>query len=122
MAGNDTEGPCCATIETPETYWLRRVEDTGGFADEPCLVDRHLLQVCSKQRFPELIHDFIAFDAGIRDGLAAGRPRRRGGLTVGGGVRVICARPDGATPCRRFVLPETEKRDIQHNVAKHHEA
>jgi len=66
MAGNDTEGLRYATIETPEKYWLRWVEDTGEFADEPNVLDRHLLQVCSKRRILELIHDFIVFDAGIK--------------------------------------------------------
>ena len=66
MAGNDTEGLRYATIETPETYWLKWVEDSGTHADEPNLLDRHLLQVCGKARFLELIHDFVVFDAGIK--------------------------------------------------------
>ena len=66
MAGNDTEGLRYATIETPETYWLKWVEDSGPHADEPNLLDRHLLQVCGKARFLELIHDFVVFDAGIK--------------------------------------------------------
>lgn len=66
MAGNDTEGLRYATIETPETYWLKWVEDSGPHASEPNLLDRHLLQVCRKARFLELIHDFVVFDAGIK--------------------------------------------------------
>lgn len=66
MAGNDTEGLRYATIETPEKYWLSWVEDTGEFAEEPNLLDRHLLQVCAKPRLLQLIHDFIVFDAGIK--------------------------------------------------------
>lgn len=66
MAGNDTEGLRYATIETPEKYTLRWVEDTGPYADEPNLLDRHLLQVCRKARLLELIHDFIVFDAGTK--------------------------------------------------------
>ena len=66
MAGNDTEGLRYATIETPEKYTLRWVEDTGPYADEPNLLDRHLLQVCRKPRLLELIHDFIVFDAGTK--------------------------------------------------------
>jgi type I restriction enzyme R subunit len=66
MAGNDTEGLRYATIETPEKYWLSWVEETGEFADEPNLLDRHLLQLCAKHRFLQLIHDFIVFDAGIK--------------------------------------------------------
>lgn len=66
MAGNDSEGLRYATIETPEKYWLKWVEDTGPYASEPNLLDRHLLQVCRKARFLELIHDFVVFDAGTK--------------------------------------------------------
>ena len=66
MAGNDTEGLRYATIETPEKYWLRWVEETGPYAGEANLLDRHLLQVCRKPRLLELIHDFVVFDAGTK--------------------------------------------------------
>lgn len=66
MAGNDTEGLRYATIETPEKYWLKWVEETGTYAAEPNLLDRHLLQVCRKARLLELIHDFVVFDAGTK--------------------------------------------------------
>jgi type I restriction enzyme R subunit len=42
------------------------VEDAGESADEPNLLDRHLLQVCAKPRLLELIHDFVVFDAGTK--------------------------------------------------------
>ena len=66
MAGNDSEGLRYATIETPEKYYLRWLEDSGAYANEPNLLDRQLLQVCRKPRLLELIHDFIVFDAGIK--------------------------------------------------------
>lgn len=66
MAGNDSEGLRYATIETPEKYYLKWIEENGEFADEPSLLDRHLLQVCQKMRFLELIHDFVVFDAGTK--------------------------------------------------------
>ena len=66
MAGNDTEGLRYATIETPEKYYLRWVEETGPYAGEPNPLDRHLLQVCRKARLLELIHDFVVFDAGTK--------------------------------------------------------
>jgi len=66
MAGNDTEGLRYAPIRTPEKYWLKWVELDGAYAAEPNLLDRHLLQVCNKERFLELVHDFIVFDAGIK--------------------------------------------------------
>jgi type I restriction enzyme R subunit len=70
MAGNDTEGLRYATIETPEKYYLRWVEEdrqlSGPYANEPNLLNRHLLQVCRKARLLELIHDFVVFDAGTK--------------------------------------------------------
>ena len=66
MAGNDSEGLRYATIETPEKYYLKWVEESGPFAGEPNLLDRQLLQVCAKARLLELIHDFVVFDAGTK--------------------------------------------------------
>jgi type I restriction enzyme, R subunit len=66
MAGNDTEGLRYGTIQTPEKYYLKWVEDTGDFATEPNLLDRHVLQLCQPKRLLELIHDFVVFDAGTK--------------------------------------------------------
>jgi type I restriction enzyme R subunit len=66
MAGNDSEGLRYGTIETPEKYYRKWVEESGKYADEPNLLDRNLLQVCEKRRFLELIHDFVVFDAGTK--------------------------------------------------------
>jgi type I restriction enzyme R subunit len=62
MAGNDTEGLHYGTIQTPEKYYLTWKEDGPG--DNP--LDKALMQVCTKARFLEFIHDFIVFDAGIK--------------------------------------------------------
>lgn len=64
MAGNDTEGLRYATIETPEKYFLTWKEDTNSDIANP--LDKQLLQLCTKERFLELIHDFIVFDRGIK--------------------------------------------------------
>jgi type I restriction enzyme, R subunit len=64
MAGNDTEGLRYATIETPEKYFLTWKEDTNNDIANP--LDKNLLQLCTKERFLELIHDFIVFDRGIK--------------------------------------------------------
>ena len=66
LAGNETEGLRYGVIETPAKYWLRWKEavfhpDAG---DNPLL--RELGQLCGKERFLELIHDFIVFDAGTK--------------------------------------------------------
>jgi type I restriction enzyme R subunit len=62
MAGNDTEGLRYATIETPEKYYLTWKED-GELATD---LDLALSQLCNKKRFLELIHNFLAFDAGTK--------------------------------------------------------
>jgi type I restriction enzyme R subunit len=60
MAGNSTQGVRYGTIETPEKYYLTWKE-SSTIED---LLDRHLIQLCSKPRLLELIHDFVIFDAG----------------------------------------------------------
>lgn len=64
MAGNDTEGLRYGTIGTSEKYYLKWKEaDEGAYN---YLLDKHLVQLCNKQRFLELIHDFVVFDKGIK--------------------------------------------------------
>lgn len=67
MAGNDTQGLRYGVIETPETYYLEWKEETENeeFNNLKSL-DRHLLQMCEKNRFLELLHDFIVFDGGTK--------------------------------------------------------
>lgn len=62
MAGNTTQGVRYGTIETPEKYYLTWKEKST--VENP--LDQHLIQLCSKQRFLELIHDFVVFDAGTK--------------------------------------------------------
>ncbi len=62
MAGNDTEGLRYGAIQTPEKYYLTWKEASP--IENP--LDRALVQLCSKARFLELIHDFIVFDAGVK--------------------------------------------------------
>ncbi len=62
LAGNDTEGLRYGVIETKETYYLTWKEDSTVAN----ILDRHLLQLCEKQRLLEIIHDFIVFDSGIK--------------------------------------------------------
>jgi type I restriction enzyme R subunit len=64
FAGNDAEGLRYGVIDTPEKYWLEWKEESD--VDSP--LDRGLLQMCSKDRFLELIHDFIVFDKGVKKG------------------------------------------------------
>lgn len=62
FAGNDVEGLRYGVIQTPEKYWLQWQEPSE--VEEP--LDRALLQMCCKDRFLELIHDFMVFDAGVK--------------------------------------------------------
>jgi len=62
MAGNDTEGLRYGTIDTPEKYYLAWKEESD--VDNP--LDRYLLKLCDKERFLELLHDYIVFDRGIK--------------------------------------------------------
>ena len=60
MAGNDSEGLRYGVIETPEKYYLNWKEKTGIRNR----FDSELSVLCKKERFLELIHDFIVFDMG----------------------------------------------------------
>jgi len=62
FAGNDTEGLRHGVIGTPERFFLQWKEDS----DIDNHLDRSITQMCEKNRFLELIHDFIVFDAGIK--------------------------------------------------------
>lgn len=60
MAGNDTEGLRYGTIATKEKHYLTWKEETS--VENP--LDKHLLLLCNKDRFLELINDFVVFDRG----------------------------------------------------------
>ena len=64
LAGNDTQGLRYGTIETPEKYYLSWKEASNKQYDY--LLDKHLSLLCEKERFLELIHDFVVFDGGIK--------------------------------------------------------
>jgi len=66
MAGNDTEGLRYGTIKTQEKYYLAWKEEGAPEPEPGELLDTHLRQLCNKQRFLEIVHDFIVFDAGIK--------------------------------------------------------
>jgi type I restriction enzyme R subunit len=87
LAGNDTEGLRYGVIGTPQKYYLTWKEDSP----EENPLDRAMLQVCSKGRLLEIIHDFVVFDRGAKKvcrhsqyfGVRAAQPfveRREGGI------------------------------------------
>lgn len=64
FAGNDTEGLRFGAIETPEKYYLKWKEDEEDISRN--LLDKYLLKMCDKERFLEIVYDFILFDGGIK--------------------------------------------------------
>lgn len=64
LAGNDTEGLRYGTIGTTEKFYLQWKEESNKEFDY--LLDKHLSLLCEKERFLELIHDFVIFDSGIK--------------------------------------------------------
>ena len=63
-AGNDTEGVRYGVIETPEPKWLRWKEMDAHPAAGANPLLRELGQMFAKDRLLEIVHDFLAFDAG----------------------------------------------------------
>ena len=66
MAGNDSEGLRYGVIGTPETYWLRWKDADAKGDDEDSPLLRELAHLCARERLLELVHDFVAFDAGVK--------------------------------------------------------
>lgn len=68
FAGNDVEGLRYGVIETPEKYWLtwKEPEESPVGSDATGPLDQALVQMCSKARFLELLHDFVVFDSGVK--------------------------------------------------------
>lgn len=82
MAGSDTEGIAHGTIETKEKYFLKwkevsedinkddayllqltkPIRDRAAKYESP--LDKHIVELLNKERFIELLHDFIVFDRG----------------------------------------------------------
>ena len=80
MAGNDTEGLRYGVIGSKEKYWLNWREENPAYhdgidsrdkrylGDDPGLspLDTALLRLCAKDRFLEMIHNFLVYDAGAK--------------------------------------------------------
>ncbi len=62
FAGSDSEGLRYGTIDTGAKYYLPWKEDESQH--EPELLDKYLKKMCSKERFLEIVHDFVLFDDG----------------------------------------------------------
>ena len=64
FAGNDTEGLRYGTIGTPEKYYLKWKEDVDDTSRN--VLDKYLIKMCNKDRFLEIVYDFIVFDGGVK--------------------------------------------------------
>lgn len=66
MAGNDSNGLYYGTTKTEEKYFLKWKEDNDVYNPDEILLDKHILQFCSKERLLEIIHSFVIFDFGTK--------------------------------------------------------
>ena len=66
MAGNNTEGIRYGVIETTEKHYLTWKESNISPEHQQSILEQHIAQLCNKERFLELIHDYIAFDFGTK--------------------------------------------------------
>lgn len=64
LAGNDTQGLRYGTIETTEKYYLQWKEEADKKFEYS--IDKNLYLMCQKERFLELIHDFVVLDKGTK--------------------------------------------------------
>lgn len=64
FAGNDSEGLRYGTIGTGEKYFLQWKEDVDD--NSTYQLDKYLTKICNKQRFIELLFDFVLFDGGVK--------------------------------------------------------
>ncbi len=77
LAGNDSEGVRYGTTGTPEKYYLSWKEDSNVQDDisanvreqiekYPLRLDKNLISLCRKERFIEVLHNFIVYDSGVK--------------------------------------------------------
>ena len=83
MAGNDSEGLRYGTIQTPEKHYYGWKEENPAYNADiddrskkhlsvndvdyaSGVLDFDLMNFCRKERFLEIIHDFVVFDVGVK--------------------------------------------------------
>lgn len=64
FAGNNTQGLKYGTIETPEKYYLSWKENLRD--NQEYKLDKYLKKLCHKERFLDIIHNTVVFDAGVK--------------------------------------------------------
>lgn len=64
FAGNDSQGLMYGTVGTPARWYSQWQEDTAD--NQGYKLDKYLAKMCGKERFLDLIHNFVLFDSGIK--------------------------------------------------------
>jgi type I restriction enzyme R subunit len=67
LAGSDSQGLRYGTTGTPEQFYVQWRDEHGtGQLTAGSLLDRPLIQMCSKERLLDLMRNFVIFDAGMK--------------------------------------------------------
>lgn len=66
LAGNDSNGLYYGTTKTEEKYFLKWKEDNDAYNANDILLDKHIMQLCNKERILDIIHNFTMFDFGTK--------------------------------------------------------
>lgn len=66
LAGNDSNGLYYGTTKTEEKYFLKWKEGNTSYIPNEVLLDRQIIQFCTKYRILDLLHNFVLFDFGIK--------------------------------------------------------
>jgi len=66
LAANDIQGLWYGTTGTREKFFLKWKEDNFEYDTNKNLLDQQVLQFCAPERILSIIHNFIAFDSGIK--------------------------------------------------------
>jgi type I restriction enzyme R subunit len=84
IAANESQGLRYGTTLTPEKYYLKWKDEMPS--EEPVLLRRELAQLLDRERFHEIVKNFLLFDAGVKKvcrphqffGIQAARSRVQG--------------------------------------------
>lgn len=84
IASNESQGLRYGTTLTPEKYYLKWKDE--AYSEEPVLLRREIAQLLNRERFHELVKNFVLFDGGVKKvcrphqffGIQAARTRVQG--------------------------------------------
>lgn len=84
IAANESQGLRYGTTLTPEKYYLKWKDEVPS--DEPVLLRREIAQLLNRERFHEIVKNFVLFDGGVKKvcrphqffGIQAARSRVQG--------------------------------------------